>query len=191
MENQAQNNSSSNQQQQQQQQQQPPSPSPSRSMPAPSQLGPRRAAKNAAFREKLRQMALPLAPLAQLTTGAVHPAFPGTLLNFWLLTDGELEELAHYYHQRTPSRYTLHYPCPIASWSSDLPLEEKRRKIGRFIGLRGCQTPPPPPPPPQQQQQQQLRPRSEAELLDEARRARIAAEEEEDEVWRRKLPWYY
>jgi len=76
-------------------------------------LGERRAAHSEAFRQKLQQMALPLAPLVQLTTGEVHPAFPGTLLNFWLLTDAQLEELAHFYHQRTPCRYTFHYPCPI------------------------------------------------------------------------------
>ncbi|KAI1637404.1 hypothetical protein F4809DRAFT_605151 [Biscogniauxia mediterranea] len=175
MENQAQSNNNNNGQQQQQQQQQPTS----------SMLGQRRAAKNAAFAEKLQQMALPLAPLVQLTTGEVHAAFPRTLLSFWLLTDPELEALAHFYHQRTPSRYTFHYPCPIASWSSDLPLEEKRRKIGRFIGLRGCQTPTTT----TTTTASALRPRSEDELLDEARRARLAAEE--DEAWRRKLPWYY
>ncbi|KAI2629739.1 hypothetical protein GGR54DRAFT_635920 [Hypoxylon sp. NC1633] len=137
------------------------------------QLGERRAATNAAFREKLQQMALPLAPLVQLTTGEVHPAFPGTLLNFWLLTDAQLEELAHFYHQRTPCRWTLHYPCPIA-WSSAMPLEEKRRLIGRFIGLRGCETP--------------LRVKSEDEILEDARQARVA---EDDDAWRRKLPWFH
>jgi hypothetical protein len=83
-------------------------------------FGERRAASNAAFKQKLGQMALPLAPLVQLTTGDVHPAFPGTLLNFWLLTDSQLEEIAHFYHQRTPCRYTFHYPCPInvSSFSS-------------------------------------------------------------------------
>ncbi|KAI1489744.1 hypothetical protein F5X96DRAFT_670410 [Biscogniauxia mediterranea] len=171
MENQAQSNNNNNNGQQQQQ--------------PTSMLGQRRAAKNAAFREKLQQMALPLAPLVQLTTGEVHAAFPRTLLNFWLLTDPELEALAHFYHQRTPGRYTFHYPCPIAAWSSDLPLEEKRRKIGRFIGLRGCQTPTTT----TTSASALLRPRSEDELLDEARRARLAAEE--DEAWRRKLPWYY
>ncbi|KAI0508386.1 hypothetical protein F5B22DRAFT_650052 [Xylaria bambusicola] len=135
-------------------------------------LGERRAANNAAFKQKLQQMALPLAPLVQLTTGEVHPAFPGTLLNFWLLTDSQLEELAHFYHQRTPCQYTSQYPSPI-NWSSDMPLEEKRRKIGRFIGLRGCETP--------------IRLLTEDELMENARRARLA---EEDEMWRRKLPWY-
>ncbi|KAI1263111.1 hypothetical protein F5Y18DRAFT_429584 [Xylariaceae sp. FL1019] len=135
-------------------------------------LGERRAASNAAFRQKLGQMALPLAPLVQLTTGEVHPAFPNTLLNFWLLTDSQLEDLASHYDQRTPNRYTQHYPCPI-NWSSDMSLEEKRRKIGRFIGLRGCESP--------------IRVRTEAEILEDARRARVA---EEDELWKRKLRWY-
>ena len=92
MENQAQSNNSNNNNQQ------PLPPHP----PTGSMLGSRRAAKNAAFREKLRQMALPLAPLVQLTTGEVHPSFPGTLLNFWLLTDGELEALAHEDAERLP-----------------------------------------------------------------------------------------
>ena len=135
-------------------------------------LGARRAARREAFREKLRQMALPLKPLVQMTTGHVHPAFPVTLLNFWLLTDWELEELAHFYHQRTPSHWTMQYPCPI-TWGADLPLEEKRRKIGKFIGLRVSASP--------------VYVRTEEEILEEARRARQA---EEEEMWRRKLQWY-
>ncbi|KAI1649823.1 uncharacterized protein F4817DRAFT_16142 [Daldinia loculata] len=153
--------------------------------PAPA-LGHRRAAQNAAFREKLRQMALPLAPLVQLTTGEIHQSFPLTLLNFWLLTDAELEELAHFYHQRTPCQWTFHYPCPIV-WASDMSLEEKRRRIGRFIGLRGCETPtvaaanggtaaaP-------------ARSLSEEEILDQARQARLFSDDEE--AWRRKFGWY-
>ncbi|KAH6646417.1 hypothetical protein BKA67DRAFT_696274 [Truncatella angustata] len=131
---------------------------------------------NPLLAKKLREMALPLAPLVQLTTGRVHPAFPGTLLGFWLLTEGELEGLAHFYHQRTPCRWTSHYPCPVA-WDPAAGTEEKRRRIGRFIGLRGCETPPPP-----------VAQSTEEEILDEARRAR--KREEEEEVWRRKLPWY-
>lgn len=99
-------------------------------------LSARRADRNPALDTKLRQMALPLAPLVQLTSGQVHPAFPTTLLNFWLLTDEQLDEIAHFYHQRTPCQWTRHYPCPI-TWSEGLTIEEKRRKIGKFIGLRG------------------------------------------------------
>lgn len=140
-------------------------------LPRPT-LSSRRAGQDGAFGAKLRQMALPLAPLVQLTTGQVHPRFPDTLLNFWLLTDAELESLASFYHQRTPCAWTQHYPCPVA-WSSSLPLEEKRRRIGKFMGLRGCETP--------------VKLQSEEELLEEARAARSR---EEDEVWRRKLSWY-
>ncbi len=141
--------------------------------PSAGGLGSRRS-KSPAFQDKLRQMALPLAPLVQLTTGQVHPAFPTTLLNFWLLTDDELEQLAHFYHQRTPCPLTQHYPCPI-QWRPDLSLEDKRRKIGRFIGLRGCESP--------------VRVKSEDEILEEARMARLA-EDSGEEALRRKLGWY-
>ncbi len=137
-------------------------------------IGSRRAAKHPGFQTKLCQMALPLAPLVQLTTGQVHPAFPATLLNFWLLTDDQLEALAHFYHQRTPCAYTDHYPCPIL-WRSDLSIEEKRRKIGRFIGLRGCESP--------------LRVQTEEEIIEDARLARLA-EDASEEALRRKRGWY-
>ncbi|KAK6954405.1 hypothetical protein Daesc_004372 [Daldinia eschscholtzii] len=161
----------------------------------PPALGDRRAAQNAAFREKLRQMALPLAPLVQLTTGEIHQSFPLTLLKFWLLTDAELEELAHFYHQRTPCQWTFHYPCPIA-WSSDMPLEEKRRRIGRFIGLRGCETPTTTTTTTtttaasSQNRSRRVPPRSlsEEDILDQARHARLFSSDEE--AWRRKFRWY-
>ncbi|KAJ2905051.1 hypothetical protein MKZ38_006444 [Zalerion maritima] len=136
-------------------------------------LGTRRAANSKAFEEKLRQMALPLAPLVQLTTGKVHPSFPSTLVNFWLLTDWELESLAQFYHQRTPSPWMHQYPCPI-EWSIDLSIEEKRRKIGKFIGLRGCDTP--------------VGIKSEEEMGQEARKQRVA---EDNEMMRRKMSHYY
>ncbi|TLD22807.1 hypothetical protein PspLS_07582 [Pyricularia sp. CBS 133598] len=169
-------------QQQQQQQQQPSTPSsptslPSSSSPAPPCLGQRRAVRNPALAQKLAQMALPLAPLVQLTTGQIHPSFPATLLSFWLLTDEELESLASFYHQRTPSNLSRFYPCPV-SWSSDLPLEEKRRKLGKFIGLRGCETP-----------THLILARSAEELMDEARR-NAGAEDDGDEALRRKFGFY-
>ena len=129
----------------------------------------RRLAKNPNLARKLEQMALPLAPLVQLTTGAIHPAFPTTVLNFWLLTNEQLEDLAHFYHQKTPCPWTVQYPCPI-TWNSNLPLEEKRRKMGKFIGLRGCESP--------------ILLKTEEEIMEDARRARMAADEE---MWRRKM----
>jgi hypothetical protein len=124
--------------------------------------------------KKIREMALPLAPLVQLTTGQIHPSFPSTLLNFWLLTDSELESLAHFYHQRTPCRWTFQYPCPV-TWDPSLGLEEKRRRIGKFIGLRGCETP-------------VAKVKGEEEIMEEARGVR--ERDEEDELWRKKLQWY-
>ena len=95
---------------------------------------------NPAFEEKIKCMELRLAPLVRITNGEVHSAFPSTLLNFWLLTSNQLDELAHFYHQRTPSIYSSQYPCPVV-WERGLTLEDKRRKLGRFIGLKGCESP--------------------------------------------------
>ncbi|KAH7133571.1 hypothetical protein EDB81DRAFT_105884 [Dactylonectria macrodidyma] len=134
----------------------------------------RHLAKNPNLARKLEQMSLPLAPLIELDKGAVHPAFPRTVLNFWLLTDEQLESLAQFYHQKTPSRFSRMYPCPIV-WNSHMSLEDKRRRMGRFIGLRGCESP--------------IMPKTEEEIMAELRQARQAAEEE---MWRRKqFPWQY
>lgn len=136
----------------------------------------RRIARKPELRRKLRNMAIELSPLVQVTTGLVHPAFPRKMLQFWLLTDEQLEDMARFYHQRSPGGsgsggggLRTQYPCPI-TWCSDLPLEEKRRKIGKFIGLRGCETP--------------VWLLTEEEIAAEARRARVA---EEEEMWKRKL----
>ncbi|KAK2626705.1 hypothetical protein QTJ16_003880 [Diplocarpon rosae] len=120
--------------------------------------------RNPALEAKIKQMALPLAPLVRLTTGEVHPVFPCTLLSFWLLTSDQCDELANFYHQHIPNMYTRHYPCPV-EWRSDATLEEKRRRIGRFIGLRGCESP--------------VRLLSEEEILANVRMERERALEEE------------
>ncbi|TQV95698.1 beta-xylosidase [Cordyceps javanica] len=136
-------------------------------------------ARNPALAHKLRQMALPLSPLVQLTTGAVHPDFPANVLQFWLLTDAQLEALASFYHQAVPpgarpSPWAAQYPCPVR-WRSDAPLECKRRRMGRFIGLRGCDTPVEVCPPVI---------KTEEDIAREARLARLAAD---DEALRRKM----
>ena len=86
-------------------------------------------------------MTLPLRPLVQFDTGHTHPAFPRSMLQFLLLTDDQLESLASFYHQRTPSELHYCYPCPISWPRNGLTVEDKRRKFGKFIGLRGCETP--------------------------------------------------
>lgn len=142
------------------------------------------AAKNPALAHKLRQMALPLAPLVQLTTGRVAPCFPANVLSFWLLTDAQLDALAAFYHQRTPSAWTAQYPCPVWPWCAEWPIKEKRRKIGKFIGLSGCDTPEGLPAWLRAVAEQDGR-----EIEERAREAREVAEREE-ELFRRKMGWY-
>lgn len=55
-----------------------------------------------------------------------------------------------------------------------MTLEEKRRKWGKFIGLQGCTTP--------------RDPKTADEMWEEARRKRLAAE---DEMMRSKKHWYH
>ncbi|KAH8659398.1 hypothetical protein BGZ61DRAFT_540220 [Ilyonectria robusta] len=102
-------------------------------------LAHQRLAKNPDLARKLVQMALPLATFVELDHGTVHPEFPMTVLNFWLLTDEQLESLAEFYHQKTINKYTNLYPCRII-WSPKMSLEEKRRTMGKFIGLQSCDT---------------------------------------------------
>ncbi|KAK4128402.1 hypothetical protein N657DRAFT_563121 [Parathielavia appendiculata] len=154
-------------------------------------LSARLAAKNPAFLQKLQQMSLQLAPLVQLTTGQVHPSFPRTLLAFWLLTEPELDSLAHFYHQRTPCAWTAQYPCPVL-WGPGLSIEDKRRKLGRFIGLRGCETPVPVSAPEMMETDDGLvdmMGRSEEEIVARARRERVGGGDEVEEVGR-KMGWY-
>ncbi|KAI9902998.1 hypothetical protein N3K66_002350 [Trichothecium roseum] len=150
----------------------PASPPPQLSKIPRSSLARRRAARNSNpdFHEKLRLMSLELSPLVQLTTGAVHPDFPRRVVQFWLLTDAQLESLAAFYHQRDVCDLTAQYPCPVR-WDSTLPLEDKRRRMGRFIGLRGCETP--------------VSLRSEDDIAGDARWARFLEDDE-----RRRRKWF-
>jgi hypothetical protein len=92
--------------------------------------------------QHLAHLRTPLQPLLSIETGAPHPAFPPTLLHYHLLTEAELDGLAYYYHQRTPSRASLAYPAPVvARWHVGADVAAKRRRFGRFAGLRGCESP--------------------------------------------------
>ncbi|MCJ1361327.1 hypothetical protein MMC16_000425 [Acarospora aff. strigata] len=105
------------------------------------------------FSQKLTHLRTPLHPLLHITTGAPHPSFPRTLLHYHLLTSAELDDLASFYGQRTPGvgtgMYPYNYLCDEGSrrrrslgWRREgMGLEEKRRKFGRFVGLRGCESP--------------------------------------------------
>lgn len=155
--------------------------------------------QNTTLEKKIATLQLRLAPLVPLPTGPPHPAFPKTLMAFHLLTEDELDSIAHYYHQSTPCQWTYHYPAtmnwdkehlakpedipnPASQHSRKLSQEEsiwledlmntvedlqtpvlpsqngesanayrglsdkeririKRRKVGKFIGLVGMETP--------------------------------------------------
>jgi hypothetical protein len=67
-------------------------------------------------------------------------------LQFHLLTHEELDNLARFYHQVVPAvRETNRYPGKIKAWVGEevvqVDLETKRRRWGRFVGLRGCESP--------------------------------------------------
>jgi len=68
------------------------------------------APKKRALAQKLATLRLPLAPLVPLPSGSPHAAFPRTLLAYHLLTEDELDSIAHYYHQSTPGFWTNQYP---------------------------------------------------------------------------------
>lgn len=102
-----------------------------------------------------------LVPLISVKTGQAHPEFPQSLLQYHLLTHDQLDDLARWYHQTVDAgEERWMYPCPIAFgkvWCGSsrtttvaadnetrrhvVDLDTKRRRWGRFIGLRGCESP--------------------------------------------------
>ena len=99
------------------------------------------------FTRVLEHFLTPLCPLISVTTNLPHADFPATLLAFHLLTSAQLDSLARHYHQVwPPAPETTRYPKPIPAWvgapsEHDVDLDTKRRRFGRFIGLRGCDSP--------------------------------------------------
>ncbi|PWY62428.1 hypothetical protein BO83DRAFT_458721 [Aspergillus eucalypticola CBS 122712] len=103
----------------------------------------------------LHHLRTPLHPLVSSTTGHEHPDFPLSLLQYHLLTSDQLDRLAVHFHQvHPPVRGSFWYPVRIVPWlrwdggkgryvdmdigeGVGVGLEVKRRRFGRFIGLRG------------------------------------------------------
>lgn len=97
-----------------------------------------------------------LVPLISVRTGEAHPDFPSSLLQYHLLTHDQLDSLARHYHQTIDAgNERWDYPYPIAwgkVWCGNNPapttslsnqsrrhlvdLNTKRRRFGRFIGLK-------------------------------------------------------
>jgi len=114
---------------------------------------------------KISQMRITLAPIYPLPAGPPHTDYPQTVLHYWLLTESQLDSLAAYYHQLSPTNpWHNQYPACMnwdpeflakptdfiskpskeeldALLSTDERVAIKRRMLGKFIGLRGCETP--------------------------------------------------
>ncbi|KAJ5124572.1 uncharacterized protein N7515_008397 [Penicillium bovifimosum] len=88
-----------------------------------------------------------LRPLVNVVTGRTHPDFPQTMLAYNLLTMEQCDGLARHFHQVWPPvPASFHYPVYITPWigtpeeeTTDLPT--RLRRLGRFFGLRGCESP--------------------------------------------------
>ncbi|KAL2870003.1 uncharacterized protein BJX67DRAFT_302749 [Aspergillus lucknowensis] len=102
------------------------------------------------FENTLAHLSRRLHPLVSYTTGLTHPFFPKTILSYNLLTSDQLDSLAIHFHQVYPPKpETFRYPLPVKPWIAtnglirDLGVdtEVKRKRFGRFIGLRGCESP--------------------------------------------------
>ncbi|KAL2216309.1 hypothetical protein M432DRAFT_99445 [Thermoascus aurantiacus ATCC 26904] len=99
------------------------------------------------FLPTLQHLSRPLAPLVSITTGLPHPDFPRTILAYHLLTSSQLDDLARHYHQIWPPvPETFGYPLRVPAWigtthEHNVDIETKRRRMGRFMGLRGCESP--------------------------------------------------
>lgn len=74
--------------------------------------------RNSALAKKIATLQLTLAPLVPLPSGPPHAAFPKTLMAFHLLTEDELDSIAHYYHQSTPGPWSQHYPAQM-NWDKE------------------------------------------------------------------------
>nr|OQO26442.1 hypothetical protein B0A51_06823 [Rachicladosporium sp. CCFEE 5018] len=82
--------------------------------------------RSSALAAKIATLQLQLAPLVPLPSGPPHPAFPKTLLAFHLLTEDELDSIAHHYHQSTPGPWTMHYPA-VMNWDKEFLARPTRR----------------------------------------------------------------
>lgn len=119
------------------------------------------AQRNPALAHKISQMRLTIAPIVSVRNGRAPPSFPHTMLQLFLLTESELDDMAQYYSQTTPNptpnSLTFAYPQtmdwnrPFLSADPTLPdncklndeerLKVKMRMFARFVGMRGAKTP--------------------------------------------------
>jgi hypothetical protein len=146
------------------------------------------ATRNPDLARKISQMRLSIAPIVHVETGLPAPEFPSTMLSLFLLTEPQLNALAQFYSQTSPSALTHSYPqtmdwakpflCADDALPENCRLSElervkvKMRMFAKFIGMRGAETP-----------------RWEYERQVEILRNKIERSVVQEEVERRKFGW--
>ncbi|KAL4969296.1 uncharacterized protein BDV14DRAFT_165584 [Aspergillus stella-maris] len=109
-----------------------------------------RAPPNQHFKPTIDFLARKLHALVSITTGYTHSYFPKSILGYNLLTSAQLDELAMHFHQTyPPTENSWRYPMPVKPWlvtnglvkDLGVDISVKRRRFGRFIGLKGCESP--------------------------------------------------
>jgi len=113
--------------------------------------------RNPKLASKISQMRLTIAPIVHVETGKAAPDFPYTMLDLFLLTEDQLDAMARFYSQTSPTWRTDQYPqtmawdLPFLDKDPSLPdacklselerLKVKMRMFARFVGMRGADTP--------------------------------------------------
>ncbi|KAF1351147.1 hypothetical protein BDV97DRAFT_351205 [Delphinella strobiligena] len=97
-----------------------------------------RTRKNSELEARIANLQLRLAPLVPLPVGEPHPAFPRTLLAYHLLTEEELDSIAHHYHQSTPSIWSSHYPASM-DWDKEWFNASKERRRSSVTSISNQQ----------------------------------------------------
>lgn len=102
-------------------------------------------------------MRIEIQPILHITHCVPAPYYPDTQLALFLLTEQQLDMIAHYYDQCCGDEFKHAYPStmdwsnPFLQTNPKLPpeyqltdlerLKVKMRMFGRFIGMRGAGTP--------------------------------------------------
>jgi hypothetical protein len=92
------------------------------------------ANRSPALAEKIATMRLKICPIVSLIWGQPPDHFPGTMLQLWLLTEAQLDSMAHFYSQSTPDEFTSLYPRAM-KWdkyflSAEIPRDSMHKKSG-------------------------------------------------------------
>ncbi|KAJ5085697.1 hypothetical protein N7532_010468 [Penicillium argentinense] len=89
----------------------------------------------------INHLAQPLNPMVNSITGEAAPGWPENVLQYHLLSENQLNNLARFFGQVFPANTTTHsYPRTFRPWigapdEDSTSIERKRSSFGYFIGL--------------------------------------------------------